>query len=184
LYNKFFENVLLKTKLDEVANIYDGLLMLLESTVYKISMEETNHNLYKKGIRITEATISIGDQINAVESYYDRLTKLNEEISRLKYVDLRSIKGIDENRDRAIKAFRTLGNFVQITNNNIEQTDLTAFIERTKIALNLALSILRHNRVFQNDSAFQNIDDNDIIPETSEAKISYSKDRFNRDIKI
>ena len=171
---KLFERVLLETKLDEVANIYDGLLMLLESTVYKISIRETNQNLYKKGIRLTEAVISIGDQINSVEFFYDRLTNLNEEILRLKRVNLQSITGIDECRDRAIKAFRTLGNFAHETNDNNEQTDLNNFMERTRIAINLALSILRYNKIFRNDSSFQDIDESDIIPETRETKIVYS----------
>jgi len=178
---KLFERVLLETKLDEVANIYDGLLMLLESTVYKISMKETNQNLYKRGIRLTEAVISLGDQISSVESYYERLINLNDEISKLKRVNLQSTTGIDENRDRAIKAFRTLGNFAYETNDDNEQTDLNNFIEQTRTAMNLALSILRHKRIFRNDSSFQDIDESDIVPETRETKILYSSDRFHQD---
>jgi len=181
---RLFEEVFLKTKLDEVASIYDGLLMLLESTVYRISIKETRQNFCNRGIKLKEAIISIGDQINSVESYYDRLIKLNEEISRLKNVNLQSITGIDENRDRAIKAFRTLGNFIHETNDNNERIDLNNFIERTRTAINLALSILRHKRIFRNDSSFQDIDKSDIVPETKETKILYSKDRFHRDIKI
>jgi len=159
---RLFEKVLLKTKLDEVANIYDGLLMLLESMVYKISMRETNQNLYRKGIRLTEAIISFADQINSVESYYERLISLNDEISKLKRVNLQSITGIDECRDRAIKAFRTLGNFAHETNDITEQTDLNNFIEQTRTAMNFALSILRHKRIFRNDSNFQDIDESDV----------------------
>ena len=164
---RLFEEAFLKTKLDEVANIYCGLLMLLEKTVYKISMKETNQNLHKKGLRLTEAIILIGDQIDSVESYYDRLAKLNEEISRLKNVNLQSITGIDECRDRAIKAFRALGNFAYKTKDNNERIDLNNFIERTRIAIKFALSILRYNRIFQNDSSFQDIDENNFVPETS-----------------
>jgi hypothetical protein len=181
---KLYEEVFLKTKLDEVAGIYDGLLMLLESTAYKISIKETRQNFRNRGIKLKEAIISIGDQIDSVEFYYDRLIKLDEEISRLKNVNLQSITGIDENRDRAIKAFRTLGNFAYETKDNNERIDLNNFIERTRISINLALSILRHKRIFRNDSSFQDIDENDIVPETKETKILYSKDRFHRDIKI
>jgi hypothetical protein len=177
--SKLFENIFLETKLDEVANIYDGLLMLLEQTTQKISMKETNHKLFKKGLRFKEATISLGKQINTIEFYNDRLIKLNEEIAKLNQVDLRSITGIDENRNRAIKAFRTLGNFAQKTNDNNEHTDLIHYIEQIRTTINLALSILRHNRIFQNDSAFQDIAENDIIPETRDTKILYNKDRFN-----
>ena len=35
-------------------------------------------------------------------------------------------------------------------------------------SLNLALSILKHNRVFLDDPAFQDIDDTDIVPETKD----------------
>jgi len=154
--------------------------MLLESTVHKISMKETNQNLYRKGIRLNEAIISLIAQIDSVESYYDRLTKLNEEISRLKHVDLRSITGIDENRNRAIKSFRTLGNFAHETNNDNEQIDLNNFIGQTRIAINFSLSILRHNRIFRNDSSFQDIYESDIVPETRETKILYNKERFYR----
>jgi len=108
------------------------------------------------------------------------LTKLNEEISKLKYVNLRSITGIDECRDRAIKAFRTLRNFAHETSDINEQTDITNFIEHTRIAINLALSILRYNRIFHNDSSFQDIDESDIVSKTEETKILYNKDRFHR----
>jgi len=165
------KNQIKLSKLDEVANIYGGLLMLLESMVYKISMRETNQNLYRKGIKLTEVIISLGDQINSVESYYERLISLNDEISRLKRVNLQSITRIDECRDRAIKAFRTLGNFAHETNDITEQTDLNNFIERTRTAMNFALSILRQKRIFRNDSNFQDIDESDIVPETRETKI-------------
>jgi hypothetical protein len=178
--SKLFESVILETKLDEVANIYDGLLMLLESAVHKISIKETHQNIRKRGIKFKEAIISLGDQIITVESYYNRLTDLNEEFSRLDQVDLRNITGIDENRDRAIKAFRTLGDFIQKANDDSERIDLTNYIEQTRISINFALLILRHNRIFQNESAFQDINENDIIPETKDSKILYNKYRFYR----
>ncbi|MDR2730033.1 MAG: hypothetical protein LBB81_03945 [Treponema sp.] len=165
--NKLFKDILLEAKLDEVANIYDGLLMTLENTIHKIYIGEAAHYFTKKETKFNKVMASLEDQISCVNSFYHKLINLNEEISQLGHLNPCSISWTDENRDRAIKAFQILGDIIQLTNNNDEQINLCNLIEITRNAINFSFSIIRYNRLFQNDSAFQYINDTDIVSESS-----------------
>ena len=166
---------LLETKLDEVANIYDALLMTLESAVYKLKMRETFQHFHERGMKFTEAVAPLEDQIKSVDIYYDRLISLNREIDKLKKehkpIELGSISGIEENRDRVIKAFRTLGNFANITKDESERENLNNFMNKIKTTINLALLVLRHNDEYLKDRAFKNIEDSDIVLEKKDENI-------------
>jgi len=156
---KLFKNILLETKLDEAANMYDGLLMSLESIVRLISIKETHQYFRKKGIKIKNTISLLENQIITIDIYFNKLTCLNDEIIKHDQIALCSITGIDENRDRVIKAFRTLNYYLKIKNDITEKIDLINYMEHSKTAINLALSILRINRTFQYAPAFQDIDE-------------------------
>ena len=165
------KNNFLKTKLDVVANIYNALVVILESIVYKFEMKETYQYFRERGMKFTEAVDPLEDQIKSVDIYYDMLISLDNEITKLKHVKLRSVSGMIENRDRVIKAFRTLGNFTNITKVESERRYLVNFMSKTKTTINLALLVLRHNEDFSKDQAFQNIEDSEIVPETKDEYI-------------
>jgi hypothetical protein len=165
--NKLFKDILLEAKLGEVANIYDELLMTLENTIHKINIGEAAHYFTKKEARFNKVIASLEDQISSVNLFYNKLINLNEEISQLGHLNPCSISRTEENRDRAIKAFQTLEDFTLLTDNNDEQIDLCNLIEITRNAINFSFSIIRYNRLFQNDSAFQYINDADIVHESS-----------------
>ena len=48
---------------------------------------------------------------------------------------------------------------------------MNTLIERTRKAMNLALTILRCNEQFQNDPAFQNIEEGDVVQQIVPAKM-------------
>ena len=79
----------LKTKLDEVANIYCALLMLLESAVHKLDMKDIYQNFRERDIKITEAVLPLGEQIKMAEGYHERLVLLQEEIYKLKKLNFK-----------------------------------------------------------------------------------------------
>ena len=81
--NRFSEGIILETKLDEVAAIYDGLLMMLENAVYEFSMKETFQSFKKRGIKLKETMTPLGRQIETVRLYRNRLIRLHKEIRRL-----------------------------------------------------------------------------------------------------
>ena len=163
--------VLLRTELDVVANIYGALLVNLESIVYELEMKEIYQRFRERGIKFTKSVASLEDQIKTVDRYYDSLILLDNKITKLKHIELRSVSGIEENRDRVLNAFRTLSNFTNIAKDESERRNLNNFMSKTKTTINLVLFILRHNEDFSKDQAFKNIEDSEIVPETKDENI-------------
>jgi formyltetrahydrofolate synthetase len=158
-------NTAFQKMLNEVANIYDGLLKIIEIGNYETSMKEYIQYITKIGKKINDPVIFPRDQCEAIRYFRYILTNLDKEISKLESVELHIITNINENRGRAINALQSIIKLAKMANNSIEKKNFNSFGEEARLAINLALSILKFNKECLNDSAFQDISKEEIINE-------------------
>jgi hypothetical protein len=77
--------------IDKVNNIYNGLLMMLESASHLCEMTSFNNYAMQHGWgRVYEPLTSLGSRMQAVRLYRKRLVRLSREIASSEHMDEQS----------------------------------------------------------------------------------------------
>jgi hypothetical protein len=157
--------------IDKVINIYNGLLMVLESVSHLCEMSSFNKYAEHHGWgTVYESIAESDDKIQIIRLYYKKLKNIRDEITSTGCIDNREYAEIDDNRDRAIKSFSIIENYKAITQNGEEIAKLETFINDEIIAINMALSILRTAGVLKGGSTLKEISLDDIKFHNREVK--------------
>ena len=160
--------------LERVIWIYGKLVNELEQTVADLKLQQLSENCEDVNLKhlLESSTITnLGEQFSTIKGYRDDLRILQNSIEKNIPIDSRILSILDKLRDRAIKAMRTIGNFISNLKGEQERVTLTNFIEVSRTAINENLSILRIHPRLANDFSFQDIDEFDIVPQSVETKI-------------
>jgi len=163
--------------LERVIWIYGKLVNELEQTVADLKLQQLSENCEDANLKhfLESSTITnLGEQFSVIKGYRDDLRIFQNSIEKNIPIDSRILSILDKLRDRAIKAMRTIGNFIFNSKSEQDKVTLTNFLEISQTVINETLSILRMHPRLVNDSSFKNIDKSDIVPKSADKKTSFS----------